>query len=82
MLKSPKKKMFAVGCNKSALSILLETVSITVQHWEEGERIYNRDTTNFDKENFILDVMSTDWNSIISLEKEDPNLSVNNFLTP
>ena len=34
---------------------------------------YKRDTKNFDRENFLLDLL--DWSSVIKLEREDPNYS-------
>ena len=41
--------------------------------------IPKRDTTNVDRENFILDLLNVDWPSIISGEKKDPNYSINSF---
>ena len=41
--------------------------------------MFKRDTTNFDRENFILDLLNVDWPSIISGEKKDPNYSINSF---
>ena len=41
--------------------------------------MFKRDTTNFDRENFILDLLNVDWPSIISGEKKDPNYSTNSF---
>ena len=34
---------------------------------------------NFDRENFFLDLLSFDWNEILELEKEDPNLSFKRY---
>ena len=42
--------------------------------------IYERDWSNFIQENFILDFISVDWNSIINNDNKDVNLSFNNFL--
>ena len=42
---------------------------------------YKRDTKNFDRENFFLDLLSIDWQDILQLEKEDPNLSFQQYLT-
>ena len=39
--------------------------------------LYKRDTKNFDRENFLLDLLDIDWSSVIKLEKEDPNYSFN-----
>ena len=41
--------------------------------------MFKHDTTNFDRENFILDLLNVDWPSIISGEKKDPNYSINSF---
>ena len=40
---------------------------------------YKRDTKNFDRENFILDLIEVDWKAIIKIQKKDPNLSFNEF---
>ena len=42
-------------------------------------KIYSskRDTKNFDRENFLLDLLDIDWSSVIKLEREDPNYSFN-----
>ena len=40
---------------------------------------YKRDTKNFDKEHFFLDLNNFDWPSLLKLEYENPNLSFNNF---
>ena len=39
--------------------------------------LYKRDTKNFDRENFLLDLLDIDWSLVIKLEKEDPNYSFN-----
>ena len=36
---------------------------------------FKRDTRNFDRENFFLDLLSIDWNSVIEIDKRDPNYS-------
>ena len=39
---------------------------------------YKRDTKNFDRENFFLDLLSIDWNEVLKLELQDPKfLSAN-----
>ena len=38
---------------------------------------YRRDTKNFDRENFLLDLLDIDWSFVIKLEREDPNYSFN-----
>ena len=43
------------------------------------EKIYKRDTKNFDRENFSLDLLDVDWNSKIKTEKGDPNFSFNMY---
>ena len=39
--------------------------------------LYKRDTNNFDRENFLLDLLDIDWSSVIKFEREDPNYSFN-----
>ena len=38
---------------------------------------YKLDTKNFDRENFLLDLLDIDWSSVIKLEREDPNYLFN-----
>ncbi len=47
------------------------------QHLPKKHNIYKRDTKNFDRENFILDLLSIDWEEQISYE--DANSSFNAF---
>ena len=42
--------------------------------------IYERDWSNFVRENFILDYFSVDWNSMINDDNKDVDLSFNIFL--
>ena len=42
-------------------------------------KVYKRDSRNLDKENFILDLLSIDWDKVIAVEKNDPNDSFNRF---
>ena len=41
--------------------------------------VYRRDTKNFDRENFILDILNIDWHSVTELHKGNPNHSFNTF---
>ena len=41
--------------------------------------LYKRETKNFDRENFILDLLEIDWHSILELQNNDPNFSFNSF---
>ena len=41
--------------------------------------IYKRDTKNFDKENFILDLLGIDWASVVDLESNNPNKCFNSL---
>ena len=38
-----------------------------------------RNMKNFDRQNFILDYLSTDWDELIEIEKNDVNYSLSNF---
>ena len=42
---------------------------------------YGRSFKNFDRENFLLDVLSINWNPTLELDKKDVNLSCQNFLS-
>ena len=45
----------------------------------KNNNIYKRDTKNFDRENFTLELRNIDWHSIIDIGKEDPNYSFNSY---
>ena len=47
-------------------------------HLPKKHNIYTRDLKNFDRENFIADLLAIDWNSTIV--EDDVNLSFNQFL--
>ena len=40
--------------------------------------IYKRDVKNFDRENFLLDLLTIEWDEVISVEN-NPNESINYF---
>ena len=42
---------------------------------------FKRDTKNFDRENFFLDLLSIDWKEVIEVEKRDPNHSFMQYFT-
>ena len=42
--------------------------------------IYERDWSNFDQENFILDYFSIDWNERLKIEEQNINYSIEIFL--
>ena len=41
--------------------------------------LYKRDTKNFDRENFFLDLISIDWDAVLKLENENPDQSFNDY---
>ena len=43
-------------------------------------KIYERDWSNFDQENFILDYFSVDWNEMLKIEEPNINYSTEIFL--
>ena len=40
---------------------------------------YKRDLKNFDRENFLLDLLAIDWDEVIAIENNNPNESFNSF---
>ena len=42
---------------------------------------FKRDTKNFDRENFFLDLLSIDWKEVIEIDKRDPNYSFTQYFT-
>ena len=39
--------------------------------------IYKRDYNNFDRENFVLDLLNIEWNQVVTIEINNPNKSFN-----
>ncbi len=51
-------------------------IPIKIDHKEKlKQSVYKRDYKNFDKENFILDFLAIDWDEILKIQENDPNLS-------
>ena len=44
-----------------------------------GSNLFKRDSTNFKKEDFILDLLDIDWNTTLQTNKNDPDFSFNQF---
>ena len=53
--------------------------SINFSQAPEKHNLFKRDFENFDRENFVADLINIDWNSVLSIEKGDPNHSFNMF---
>ena len=51
------------------------------QKSSKKHNLFKRDTKNFDRENFILDLLDIDWITTISVDKNDTNHSFNSFET-
>ena len=49
------------------------------EHPPKQHEIYKRDTKNFDSENFKTEISNIDWPSVINMEANNPNQSLNNF---
>ena len=47
-------------------------------HLPQKHNIYTRELNNFDRENFLMDILAVDWDS--SIIEDDANLSFNLFL--
>ena len=48
-------------------------------HLPKKHNIYKRDTKNFDRNDFLLDLIEIDLNSVVNIEGCDPNVSFNTF---
>ena len=44
------------------------------------QKIFRRDTKNFERENFILDFLGVNWDDVLQLGKKDVNISLSSFL--
>ena len=49
-------------------------------HLPKKHNTYRRDKKNFNKESFILDFLEINWDKTLKIEKNDVNISFNNFL--
>ena len=47
--------------------------------YKNSKNIFVRDWKNFDEENFLLDFLASDWDTILALENKDPNFSFDSF---
>ena len=50
-----------------------------ISHTKSKATQYKRDFKQFDKENFLLDILSIDWNRHLLLNNKDVNYSMNTF---
>ena len=51
----------------------------TINRVLNKHKIYKRDIKNMDNENFIADIINVNWNTVLQLDKSDPNHSFNKF---
>ena len=51
----------------------------STNHIPKKHQIYTRDTKHFDRENFMLELLSVDWNQITFIEQRNPNVSFNSL---
>ena len=76
--------MLWVICNKKKIiknnlpSFVIITES-NPNHLPKKHNIYKRDAKNFDRNDFVLDLLEIDWDNIINTESCDPNKSFNSF---
>ena len=49
-------------------------------HLPKNHNLYKRDTKNFDRENFILDILAIDWKETLQLNENKVNTTFNNFI--
>lgn len=42
-------------------------------------KLFKRDLKNFDKETFVAEIINTNWNTVLSIDKGDPNYSFEMF---
>ena len=50
------------------------------QYLYTKQKVFKRDTKNFDRENFILDFLDINWDDTLQLDKRDANFSLSSFL--
>ena len=48
-------------------------------HPPKKHKLFKQDTKRFDKENFIAELINTDWNTVLSIAKGDRNYSFDMF---
>ena len=49
-------------------------------HYSKKHNLYKRDSKNFDRENFILDMLSINWDETLRINNNDVNVSFDNFI--
>ena len=49
------------------------------RHLPKKNNIYRRNYQDFDRENFLLDLLDIDWGNVLEIQKNDPNKSFDNF---
>ena len=54
-------------------------IPIEFNYDSKKEKLFRRNTKNFDREHFFRDLLDIDWTSVIKIEKGDPNISFNNY---
>ena len=54
-------------------------IPIEFNYDSKKEKLFRRNTKNFDREHFFRDLLDIDWTTVIKIEKGDPNLSFNNY---
>ena len=50
-------------------------------HLPKKHKIFTRSSKNFNREEFLLDYLDVDWNTVIDTTQNNVNYSINNFLT-
>ena len=50
-------------------------------HLPKKHNIFTRSSKNFNREEFLLDYLDVDWNTVIDTTQNNVNYSINNFLT-
>ena len=64
------------------ITTLLYNITTTINIKDllpKQHNLYKRDTTNFKKDDFILDLLEIDWIETLQLNKNDPNFSFDQF---
>ena len=51
----------------------------TINRVYNKQKIYKRDTKNIDRDNLIADVININWDTVLEMNKCDPDYSFNNF---
>ena len=53
---------------------------MTTNNTSKKQKLFKRNFSKFNRENFLLELLEIDWANVIALDKYDPNYSFDRFI--